>query len=203
MKIHISYGNSKLGRVANISLWTIGTCPPKALCRHECYAKLLERYHRVEKPWKENFQLFVMDEGDYFSQLKRFLKGYQGKYFRYHVGGDIPNQTYLRYMKEIATDFPQIVFNCYTKRYGLNFLNTPSNLIILISCWPGMDLPPEELRRFTWFWYQNGAETRIPSSHFVCRRDCPACMKCWDPFSERTDIVTKKHGQMRLFHACK
>jgi hypothetical protein len=203
--ICISYGNSKIGRVANVSLPTGITCPSGVPClTHDCYARGLELYNKVRLGWSRNWDTYQEWSVKYFGLIDRFLDGYSGKFFRWHVGGDIPEQRYMNGMHELAFRHPKIRFACWTKRYELDFSDQafiPDNMNIILSTWPGYPLPANiELPKA---WYQDGSETRIPKGTMACKGHCPNCMICW--YKERSvDVIHYKKKQLRIFsHASK
>jgi hypothetical protein len=112
-------------------------------------------------------------------------------FFRWHVGGDIPNQAYFEGMKLVAEAAPNTRFMAYTKRYDLDYHNRPLNLTIIMSCWPGYKLPKNSLPRF---WVQDNTENRVPADAFKCPGGCETCRKCW--FLKVGDnVVIQKHGR--------
>lgn len=90
-EVKISYGNSKIGRIANISLPPIMSCPKDVPCSIGCYAlKSYRLYENVRKAWDWNLKLLKDDPYDYFGSLIDQLKRKkQLKRFRWHVSGDI------------------------------------------------------------------------------------------------------------------
>lgn len=70
------------------------------------------------------------------------------KYFRWHVGGEIPTIEYFSEMVRIAKLFPDFTFWTYTKMYGI--VNAycykygrdaiPDNLHVMFSEWDGTQL---------------------------------------------------------------
>jgi hypothetical protein len=101
------------------------------------------------------------------------------KYFRFHVGGDIPNQQYYDLMVMTAKVCPDIKFLTYTKKYDLDFGTPPDNLSIVISTWPGWDLPPKECADLPWSYVQDNTEDRVMNA-ITCPGLCESCRVCWD-----------------------
>jgi hypothetical protein len=133
---------------------------------------------------------------EYFGDIYKIIvkRGYQ--FFRWHVGGDIPDNYYLANMIRLAYLLPDTKFLAYTKRYEFewdNFLHIPKNIVFVMSCWPGYPLPDNN---FPKFWVQNGREYRIPENAVPCPGSCESCRICWD-LKKGESVVIKKHGQYK------
>ncbi len=146
VKIHISGGNMKLGAIMNISLPPVGTCHNCSSCKHYCYA--VRSYNRLPdtaNAWNENYLLFITDPGRYFSEISKAVK--LQRFFRWHVSGDIVNGRYLAGMIRVALENPKVEYLAFTKAYQI--VNAaiaagaviPSNLHLLFSAAPGVDMP--------------------------------------------------------------
>ena len=197
MKLTISEGNMKIGRIPNVSLPPIVSCRSDAPCTNDCYA--LKALHRktVHAAWWGNWDLLQADPERYFSEIDLYLwrrrvdKRFKPvRFFRWHVSGDIPNIDYLEEMKRIARIYSETRFLCFTKRYDLNYNGLPSNLSIIFSAWPGLPMPT---RRFPIAWMQDGTETRIPSSALECPGNCQNCNMCFNLAEIGRDVVFHKH----------
>jgi ferredoxin len=187
----ISNGNSKLGKIPNVSLIPIKDCGNCGLCKKLCYANRFYRmYPTVKKAWDENSRLAHNDLSKYIYTIWKYIENNQPSYFRYHVGGDILDQTYLHYMKLTAALFPKTKFLCFTKMFDLDYSNLPNNLKIFFSIHPSMEVPLSRLKIKT-AWVQDGTETRIPKTAFVCPGKCQGCMSCWN--SHKQNVVFHKH----------
>ena len=145
-QIHISGGNMKLGAIMNISLPPVVTCHNCQSCKHYCYA--IRSYNRLPdtaKAWNENLKLFYMDPCKYFYEISKAVK--TQRFFRWHVSGDIVNDRYLAGMVETAIENPKVEFLAFTKAYQIvnewikNESDIPSNLHLLFSAAPGVDMP--------------------------------------------------------------
>jgi hypothetical protein len=191
MIVHISSGNSKLGKhIPNISLPPGHTCVKGVPCAASaCYAhKAWVQYPNVRKAWTENLIHFMMEPDNYFADIQRYLWKHKPKRFRWHVAGDIPNQAYLNYMGVLARLNRLTNFLCFTKRYELSYSKLPKNLSIVISAWPGYAIinVPWTAECYTdpggflpIAWCQDGSETRIPQNAIACPGSCDACNLCW------------------------
>jgi hypothetical protein len=146
VKIHISGGNAKLGSIMNISLPPVITCPNCSGCAKYCYAiRSYNRFTDTAMGWNENYILFLTDPDRYFNEISRAVK--TQRFFRWHVSGDIVNGSYLAGMIRVALENPKVEFLAFTKAYHI--VNAaiaagaviPSNLHLLFSAAPGVDMP--------------------------------------------------------------
>lgn len=194
MKVSISKGNTKLGKVANISLTPVKGCGKDIPCKKDCYALKSLIYPNVQNAWGNNL-LYAMTARDwYFNQVDRFLSTYKGKFFRWHVAGDILDQDYYCSMLDIASKYPSVKFLAFTKQYDIvNSIGAdiPRNLTIIFSAWPGfaMDNPFE----FPVAFMQDGAETRLDGTELLCPGNCENCGMCWTLPSIGKNVVFDKH----------
>jgi hypothetical protein len=135
MKLHISSGNTKLGKTPNISLTPGITCGINLPCQHKCYCrKSWKRYPNVRKAWHANF-LCSLNAGMFKHDIEAYLHKHKPRYFRIHVAGDFYSQKYVDQWRCIAIHNRKVKFLAYTKRYDLNFNDSPKNLIIRFSYW--------------------------------------------------------------------
>ena len=181
MKVRISPGNSKLGRITNVSLPPVISCRPGVPCANGgCYAiKAYRQYPNVRDAWNFNLAAWQHSPPLYFdsiiSQLKTMNK--REKYFRWHVAGDIQDEFYLRGMFLAALELPDWRFRAFTKQFDIvNDLMTrvdcPENLKFGLSAWPGLELEnPHNLP----IAYYDGQDPDI----FTCTGSCAACKVCW------------------------
>ena len=146
INIHISGGNTKLGSIMNISLPPVVTCHNCSSCKNYCYAvRSYNRFTGTAAGWNENYFLFLSDPLRYFDDISDAVK--LQRFFRWHVSGDIVNGAYFAGMIRVAHDNPKVEFLAFTKAYQI--VNAaiaagaviPSNLHLLFSAAPGVDMP--------------------------------------------------------------
>ena len=146
LEIHISAGNAKLGAIMNISLPPVTTCHNCSSCKHYCYAvRSYNRFTDTAAGWNENYMLFLTDPDRYFNDISKAVK--TQRFFRWHVSGDIVNHNYFMGMIKVAIENPKVEFLAFTKAYQI--VNAaieagaviPSNLHLLFSAAPGVDMP--------------------------------------------------------------
>jgi hypothetical protein len=217
----MSLENGKIGKVPNISLTPVASCPNHKWCANYCYA--LNSYFQYPYPkcpkgtmasWDGNFRLYRNAPQWYFNRIGSLVSKMQPKKwknlpssvelaFRWHVGGDIPDQRYLEGMKMLARMFPSVQWLAFTKSFHLDFRNKPRNLQIIFSIFFHQPLPQHLKIDFhpTFAWVQNEAftEKRIPPRVFKCFAQthewakCTDCMYCWRE-NKPMDVLFMLHG---------
>jgi len=186
----ISHGNGKIGDTPNVSLMPILSCPDGIPCAKDCYdCKACRMYPTVRAARQRNWQAALHDRVQYFAGIRQYLERYRPQYFRWHVGGDIPDAVYLREMFKIAREHPQTHFLAFTKNHRLSFRGRPSNLSIVLSMWPNWGNARKRMPRA---WMQDGTETRIPASAIQCSGSCDNCGICWH-LKAGQDVYFLKH----------
>jgi len=137
LKVSISQGNSKMGKIPSVSLPPIVTCKHCETCAKKCYAAKLARiYKNVRASWDRNLEILNQDRAAYFSQVSAAAA--TSKYFRFHVSGDIVDVDYLGRMCGVARKNAGTKFLCFTKNYEdvnayFSKHTKPRNLQIIFS----------------------------------------------------------------------
>ena len=192
--IHISPGNTKLGKIPNISLPPIITCGEDVACRKLCYAvKFFKMYPGVKTAWEENLSEYLKDPDNYFNEIGEYLKRRSVKYFRFHVSGDIPDKDYLFRIIKLAEKNKNTKIRLFTKRYDwASELSSkfPPNLNVALSAWPGVNLENKNNLPVAWLLDRSNIDERIPGDVFKCKDDCSKCKVCWNT---KRDVVFHKH----------
>lgn len=155
MKLHISTGNTKLGEIPNISLPPITTCPIDVPCYFDCYCNKKTFYlKKAYKAWDENYELLTADPNNFFYQLDSWLSKNKPKYFRFHTGGDCPDQEYVNNIIHIAEHYENTKFLIFTKRYELDFYDGQvPNFKVKYSAW--FNLIPNK-KPIAWIYNKGG-----------------------------------------------
>lgn len=189
MKVTISTGNSKIGKIANVSLTPLLSCNHDCDCKKgDCYAlKAWRMYSTCREAWGDNLATYENKPVLFFWQIRKYIEKKKPNYFRWHVAGDIPDQYYFDAMEIIASRFPKTKFLAFTKRHDLNFDGLPENLKIIFSMWPNWGNTKKKAQRA---WMQDGTETRIPADAVECSGKCDECLICWN---NDADVVFAKH----------
>ncbi len=190
----ISAGNSKLGKIPNVSLTPIKSCVNCDHCAPDCYAMKSYRMHpTVKASWDSNLDMAVSRPASYFGMIGAYLTKKKPAYFRWHVAGDILDWRYLKDMISIAIEHPDTRFLAFTKHFKLDFRRVPSNLTIVFSMWPGMGKPRQKKGVAGYAWYQDGTETRIPDNAIHCPGHCDTCGMCFDIAKTSGHVTFIKH----------
>lgn len=143
--VSISMSNSKMGKVASVSLLPILTCPKRChdTCGKKCYAKKLALLRpTVRNSYARNTAIAKYAIKAYFQAIEKTMKTV--RFFRYHVSGDIPNRKYFAYMVRSARNNPHCEILVFTKQYEIinewisKNGNLPNNLHILFSGWTNL-----------------------------------------------------------------
>lgn len=143
--VTISAGNSKMGKVASISLLPVLTCPGrcKGTCGDKCYAKKLAILRpSVARSYARNTAVYNLAPFAFFHAVDRAMKKVQ--YFRFHVSGDIPNSGYFSEVVRACEVNPGVEVLLFTKRYEIvnGYIDhrgpLPRNLHLLFSGWTNL-----------------------------------------------------------------
>lgn len=196
IKMCISKGNRKIGRVMNVSLPPIMTCHNCKECKYFCYdiKACLQYPNTVIDARIRNYVIMQRSMADYFNRIEQAIERRKtNKYFRWHVAGDIVNMEYFENMVEIAKRHPDFVFWTYTKNY--NIVNQyvwehssgfvadaiPTNFHIMFSEWDGMPIDnPYGFPIFTCK-LKSGNKNHSPEffdSLYKCPGNCDICKAC-------------------------
>mgnify|MGYP001574359186 CR=1 FL=1 len=194
MSIHISTGNSKLGKIANISLPPGKACGKGVPCFAcgKCYAlKAARQYPGTRKAWGDNLAAWRRSPSKYFTDIDAWITKHRPKYFRWHVAGDFQDQVYVQRVADMAFAHPGTEFLAYTKRHDLRMPWHTDNLTIIRSMWPGWGATNGWTGPCAWM--QDNTEDRVPKNAFVCPGKCGPCeYKCWGGLEGR-DVVFNIH----------
>lgn len=186
LKVSISNGNRKIGKVLNVSIAPLVTCGNCKECSKYCYdLKACLQYENVRNARAKNTAILQFDREEYFYQIENKMKKRRGNfYFRFHVSGEIPDIDYLDRMIKLARKYPHFTIWTYTKMYGIvnNWCkqygkeNIPSNLHIMFSEWRGMPMNnPYDFPVFTVRFISEG-EKFLPKV-WICPGNCDICKK--------------------------
>lgn len=197
----LTLGNSKMGKVMNISLPPPLSCDTSMPCYGgKCYAmkSAYRMYPEVRKAWDGNWRVWVTGgPAAYFNAIMAAVKKAKPALFRWHVGGDIPDvidggvsdlgMWYTQGMRFVADAFPGTRFWCFTKRYDFARANAAAirktrNLTVLLSAWPGLKLDGRTRRAWPVVYVRDpkNPDPRIPATAFECMGNCDKCLACAD-----------------------
>ena len=183
--VSISHGNSKMGDIASVSLPAIKTCRECA-CNKKCYAAKLERFRpSVKNAYQHNLDLLEQNPEVYWREVQGAIM--MSRFFRFHVSGDIPDESYLWHMHQIAKHNQHCNILCFTKKYEIvnkfyDEFEKPNNLHIIFSGWQG--LPMDNPHNFpeAHVLYKNGTTTARVDA-IKCGGNCTKCAMagagCW------------------------
>lgn len=189
MILKISPNNSKIGKIPNLSLTPGASCVPYVPCFKEgCYAyNSYRRFPNVRAAWDNNLRMYKTERMKFFYDLNWYLEHYVPERFRLFVGGDFPDWEFFRDFNVTAGLHPDTQFLAFTKRYEYNFDQKVENFSVVLSTWPGKNLPTNT--ELPWSWLEE--DDRKPEVYFHCPGGCDDCgHECWDTTNH---IVFSKH----------
>ena len=206
MKITISNGNTKLGKVYNISVPPVLTCPKGIPCVKDCYAlKAWKQYPPARAAWQGNLNAFDEDPISYFGYIADYCIVRKVERFRWHVGGEITSLDYYHGMVKVAECAPETQFLAFTKMAEYIMQPRPDNLRLVASMWPDL-LPafavnpklgaehalrtikdhsgiawmePVDRVEITDKWYLSKLDTEVKTESIKCSGKCDECFMCW------------------------
>ena len=199
IKLHISKGNRKMGAIPSFSLPSGITCSEQArqTCHFDCYYRRhCERFKKVCSNGAENYAACKNSLWEVEGYLNWYFDNPNApRLFRIHVGGDFFSLDYLKMWLRVVEKHPDTRFLAFTKRFDLLAqLNEilPNNFSLILSAWPGMEIPNDLRSRFPVAWMQDGTENRVPETAIECSGNCMECQaKCWALSGH--DVVFHKH----------
>lgn len=200
IQLHISKGNSKMGAVPSFSLPSGVTCSHQACktCFKDCYWRrhVEARFPLVRKQSAHNLNVCQ----NALEEAEKYLNWYfdsptSPRLFRIHVGGDFFNKEYFAMWVRVISSHPDTQFLAFTKQFDViaEYKEAlPENFSLVLSAWPGMDIPDDLQSIFPIAWMQDGTESRIPYDAIECGGNCGECgAKCWTLSGH--DVVFNKH----------
>lgn len=195
--VSISPGNTKMGAIPSVSLPAGKTCPHDCPCFPDCYARrLCAMRPTMRNAYENNFEIWRDDPDSYFDAVRKAAA--ITRFFRWHVSGDMPNESYFENMVVIAQALPKTDFLCFTKRYGI--VNAwvaahglpPRNLHLIFSAW--RNYPMENPFSFPVCRVLYKDETPA-SGQQLCTGNCTACALtdcgCWTLQKGETICIPK------------
>jgi hypothetical protein len=196
--IKISNGNSKVGRIPNMSLTPGKTCSAEAcktcLCGG-CYAmKSYRMYSNVRNAWDSNTEMAVNNLEEMERQLAKYFAGMNApRFFRLHVAGDFVSREYTMMWARIAAAAPHTNFLAFTKQWdNIRGIDFPSNFSLVLSAWPGTVIPADLREKYSVAWLDDGTE-QIPENAMECPGNCETCGACWGLARMGIDVKFAKH----------
>ena len=188
MSFVISPGNTKLGKILNISIPPGETCPGQTgACAAVCYAsKYMRVFKSTAKAYGENLDAILTE--DWQAVIIRKLAKSQPKLFRIHVAGDFFSPSYIQAWRKIIGMFPNTEFLAYTRswrigrlRRELETLRTLPNLQLFASCDSDAHDAPRAWRKAHMGQpaYQTEGKTVLCPGYGPSEPTCDKCKLCF------------------------
>ena len=203
VRVCISKGNRKIGRVMNVSLMPVMTCANCKECKFLCYdIKACNQYKNTVLPARmRNTVLAKYYRDEYFKQISDAMnRRRKNKYFRWHVAGDMMDADYFNRVIENAIAHPDFVIWTYTKNYAVvnawvdahggidaigyrlqpngdltAYLKVAPNLNIMFSEWRGLEMVnPYHFPEFRVV-FKDDAVKPDEKTNFYCSGNCDIC----------------------------
>lgn len=192
-RITITAVTQKMGAVPSVSLEPRLTCSAALPCWPHCYARRFLMFRpTMRKAWSDNTRAMIEERDRFFLAVRGSLAADNPPFFRWHVGGDIPDQDYFDRLFKVACEFPDTRFLVFTKKLNLR-LRRRENLNVFASFWPGWgDLAAVRRQGLPVAWVQDGTENRMPRGVKRCAGSCSSCHFCWVTEPVR-DVCFHKH----------
>lgn len=192
-KIHISRGNSKLGKIPSFSFPPGITCRLDAPCLQDCYAlKAWRLYSQTRDALNRNLRLYYENSLNVLNQLLHYIWKNKPKYFRFFVSGDLPDKGFYGNIKLIASLNDNTQFLMFTKKYDIPLSEhtdaPPKNLSVILSAWKDLQPPSQSLFRVAYM--DDGTLPKIPNAVY-CSGSCITCKDCFSP--GKKNVIFKKH----------
>jgi len=164
--------------IPNVSLPPLLTCVENPPCAELCYARKFHTgfaRHTAGVKWDHNLEAYRSDPVQYFNSIIEQLRNNLNiRLFRWHVGGDIPDQIYLEGMYHVSREIRHIDFLAYTRRdwavpaSGINFN-------VIRSLWLEEKDDEEERKSLPYPWFKV-----VPKGEpATCTGNCDRCARCW------------------------
>lgn len=188
IKMAISTGNRKIGRVMNVSLPPIMTCANCKECKYLCYdvKACLQYPNTVIDARIRNLSILTKDRNEYFNRIDAAMsRRKKNKFFRWHVAGDIIDVDYFDRMVENARKHSDFIIWTYTKNYavvnewirqhGGSKKALPDNFTVMFSEWRGLEMiNPYRLPEFHVV-FKSDAVKPDPKKVHYCPGNCDVC----------------------------
>lgn len=173
--------------VPSISLRPILDCGNCKSCNKLCYDIRNDfRYNSQFLSRCKNFVVWKKNRDLYFNEISNYCKRQIA--FRWHIGGDIQNEDYLKGMIKVARENKHCRFLCFTKMFDLcnSYFakhTKPKNLQIVYSGWIGLEMNNPLNFPTSHPLFDNGV-TSASDGAKLCSGNCSICLikkkGCWE-----------------------
>jgi len=153
MNFCVSKGNTKLGKILNISMPSYYSCPGHSQwCAKECYAlRYQKQYKNCRIIYDNNFE--ISKDPNFSDIVINKLSQTHDSPIRIHVSGDFYDENYINSWIKICSSLPDLKFWTYTRSWmipnlldNIRELNQLKNIQIFLSTDTTMPDPPSDFR---------------------------------------------------------
>lgn len=200
--VYISESNTKTGNTPSVSLLPIETCGNCDGCARYCYAvRMALRFPAVRMSWARNTAILRREPARFWAEVRQYIERKQPPAFRFNVGGEIPDLSYLHDMNTTARMFPSVQFWTYTKMHDIvNMYMDAANIDLLpalsdnLSIMFSVGMQCGECNKYgmpEFRFIPSGAP--LPAGTHVCGGHCRACLdgRTGCPYGQSS--VVKEH----------
>lgn len=201
MRINISLGNKKLGKIPSVSFPAIVTCRD-CECKELCYGLRMERFRpRAHSCYCRNLDYYKEDPQGFWKEVKAALT--LNAVFRFFVSGDMPRKEFVEELVNACSENPNCSVLVFTKRFewvnewiGCNG-ELPSNLKMIFSGWKGLQMSNPFLLPECHVRYKDGSTTADSNRDIIeCSGNCSQCKVenkgCWTA-KKGQQIIINQH----------
>ena len=197
--ICISNNNSKTGGgIYTLSFSPLLSCRNNAPCREGCYAlKGKQAIPNVAGAYARNLRIYNENPAEFWRQVKAYILLFDIHVLRLFDAGDIPDGHFLEGLRDIAEQFPNVIFYGYTKQFEI--INDditrngklPANIRFWLSAWDKdfiIDNPhnlPVAYVDFT----DKSKNPELPENAFTCAGAVVTCTLCKACFNGKHNAV--------------
>lgn len=187
LHVYFAKGNTKTGAaVPSVSLIPVYNCTNCTQCSGLCYDLRNDCcYPGCRDKRAVNAAILEADPERYFKEINDGVKTF--RFFRWHIGGDIVNDYYLKKMVWVAEENPHCEFLAFTKSFDVvnNYLDVskfPGNLHIIFSAWVGLEMDNRHNLPTSNPLFFDGSTTAHDGAKY-CSGNCTECARagegCW------------------------
>lgn len=114
--------------------------------------------------------------------------------FRLFVGGDFPDVQFFMTICDVFASYPDTQVLVFTKKYNLPFEYLPPNINLVLSMWPGLDIPEKYYGELPFAWLEDDVRRPQGEPYILCPGGCDDCgHRCWHSINSDLPVVFRRH----------
>lgn len=187
LHVYIAQPNKKTKEMFSVSLMPVLDCKNCMACSGLCYDLRNDCIHEnCRNARARNSAIYACDPERFFNEIQTFV--YTQRFFRYNIGGDMPDATYFDGAVRVAENTPGCEFLIFTKMFSIvnDFIDSghviPKNLHVVFSNWIGQkEDNPHNLPTSNPLFFDG--RTTAKDGDSWCNGNCAECFRagegCW------------------------